>query len=540
MAQNISLKNTHITCLRSGFRSWKFRYLIVIGDIWSENAWNIISCAFVENYRRSRVITTTRHQNVASACLHTPKATEDNFFAIVGTADQHIRTENPSIRRVSFRINHMECDRVISNLDLNRVRSLDLWACAYCRPCLSGLSFSLLRVLHLDVSHWSNDSLLLSCKISCGILGRSPPPLNKISCGTFGTLRMKCKLPEQIRTLRYLRTLDIDANLYGQFPEDVCEAASLSATIVSDNWAPKLPHGIGRLKALRILKGFSVHRRSVEDIRGLGELSNLRELELVVDTQGEPEAVALADALCKLSSWDNLQSLVLDISCWSESNIGELLSSWSPPPRRLRRLQVRHAFFPMVPDCTPLLSRLAFLDFRVQMLSSGGLDALARLPSLALLALHVDQVLFPEGKLAIHGAAFRRLKKFCFSYRVPCDLVFEPGSMPHLHTLDVRFDASKVAVATPSGVMPVRIEHMRFLTGIEHLQSLTSFTAHIYRGWSFDDVIFRVCNTPPMNASHIGSPQELERWILHVYAESILRLALSRHPGHPSVQIKYE
>jgi len=194
----------------------------------------------------------------------------------------------------------------------------------------------------------------------------------------------------------------------------------------------------------------------------------------------------------------------------------------------------------MVPDWTPLLSRLAFLDFRVRMLSSSGLDALARLPSLAHLALDVDQVLLPEGKLAIRSAAFPCLKKFCFSYRVPCDLMFEPGSMPNLHTLDVRFDATRVAVATPSGFMPVRIEHLRFLTGIEHLQSLTSFTAEIYRGCSLDDVIFRLCNKPPMNASHIGSPQELERWFLHVYAEGILRLALSRHPGHPSVQIKYE
>ncbi|XP_025822371.1 putative disease resistance RPP13-like protein 3 [Panicum hallii] len=71
------------------------RYLIVIDDIWSENAWKIISCAFVENYRRSRVITTTRHQNVASACLHTR-----NFHGHVHRVEP---LNNEDSRRLFFR-----------------------------------------------------------------------------------------------------------------------------------------------------------------------------------------------------------------------------------------------------------------------------------------------------------------------------------------------------------------------------------------------------------------------------------------------------
>ncbi|CAO2210426.1 unnamed protein product [Urochloa humidicola] len=44
------------------------RFLVVVDDLWNVRDWNIISCAFPRNDKRSRVMVTTRIEDVAKAC----------------------------------------------------------------------------------------------------------------------------------------------------------------------------------------------------------------------------------------------------------------------------------------------------------------------------------------------------------------------------------------------------------------------------------------------------------------------------------------
>ncbi|CAN6333642.1 unnamed protein product [Urochloa humidicola] len=44
------------------------RYLIIVDDIWSTIAWEFIKFALPENNLHSRIITTTRHSDVAKSC----------------------------------------------------------------------------------------------------------------------------------------------------------------------------------------------------------------------------------------------------------------------------------------------------------------------------------------------------------------------------------------------------------------------------------------------------------------------------------------
>ncbi|KAF7076577.1 hypothetical protein CFC21_081207 [Triticum aestivum] len=64
------------------------RYLIIIDDVWSTQAWHAIKCAFPENDCSSRIIATTRIIDVAKSCC---LSADDRVYELEALSDLHSR-----------------------------------------------------------------------------------------------------------------------------------------------------------------------------------------------------------------------------------------------------------------------------------------------------------------------------------------------------------------------------------------------------------------------------------------------------------------
>lgn len=100
--------------------------------------------------------------------------------------------------------------------------------------------------------------------------------------------------------------------------------------------------------------------------------------------------------------------------------------------------------------------------------------------------------------------------------------MFEPGAMPSLESFGMRFIAERSVPIAP------------VLAGIQHLQSLTTFTAHIDSSSNENRAFIDHLLVP-----HVWSLQEHLWWSYVSSAEYALRNAVSCHPARPRVHIKY-
>uniref|UniRef100_A0A0E0PTT2 Uncharacterized protein n=1 Tax=Oryza rufipogon TaxID=4529 RepID=A0A0E0PTT2_ORYRU len=60
------------------------RYIVILDDIWSSSAWESIKCAFPDNKKGSRIIVTTRNEDVANTCCCRP---QDRIYKIQRLSD---------------------------------------------------------------------------------------------------------------------------------------------------------------------------------------------------------------------------------------------------------------------------------------------------------------------------------------------------------------------------------------------------------------------------------------------------------------------
>ncbi|KAM0848985.1 hypothetical protein ACQ4PT_054020 [Festuca glaucescens] len=222
-------------------------------------------------------------------------------------------------------------------------------------------------------------------------------------------------------------------------------------SIVGSADGTMLPKGIQNMKLVRTLHCSGMSEGSLEDIKGLSKLTNLKELELSTP-YGQCLTVEGVDTLISsIGLVRDLKHLMLD--CDSECDGYERLSdSLSDPPPCLEYLDLETWKLSRVPRWIGELSCLRFLHLFVLHLSSDEVCVLGELPSLISAMLHVSEV--SKNKVVVGTGLFPLLEVFWFQSNedVSTYLSFEAGAMPKLQKLKLGFGWKEWRGATPVGM----------------------------------------------------------------------------------------
>uniref|UniRef100_A0ACD5T6F8 Uncharacterized protein n=1 Tax=Avena sativa TaxID=4498 RepID=A0ACD5T6F8_AVESA len=243
----------------------------------------------------------------------------------------------------------------------------------------------------------------------------------------YGSIELPCAL----KRLVYLETMDLYGDLNNNFPSDIVYLPCLSYL--------RLPsgatgiQGVENMKSLRTLLQFNLNMNSVKDIRGLGELTNLRELELI----GDDVETSKNDALvCSVGKLRNLRNLHISSEVVTDETTQLCLLS-SSPFEHIETLELWFWEFPRVPKWMGDLHCLRFMYLRATETSAEDVQVLGKLASLVLLDFRTRQITGAE-RAVLGKGVFPVLEHFLFwpsKGDVTAFLVLEEGAMPKLRTL---------------------------------------------------------------------------------------------------------
>ncbi|KAM3316628.1 hypothetical protein ACQJBY_034643 [Aegilops geniculata] len=405
------------------------------------------------------------------------KAAQENFLTIVDGS--HAFTElKCNVRRLSIRLDGASNGQEIlsGNSGMSQVRSVMFFGSSQNTPPLS--EFKFLRVVHIDLDYATVDLTGL-CRLY--------------------QLRYLCisdncsyQLPTKIRVLQHLQTLELFS--CDRVPADIIHLPRL---MFLKAWT-RLPDGIGNMKSLRHLFGFDFALYKLDNIRGLGELTNLKFLFLTCGVRKDDWERRM-DALCSsLGNLCHLENLFVDlIGC-----IDGFMPLFPPPAHyRLERLIMQwRCWFSRVPSWMGELHNLCQLKFKVAELLTDGVGILAELP--ALTHLDVETGKATNKVISIERGAFPSLKSFKLLLSSASYLTFQAGAMPRLQRLKLKFN---VHGSEQTGAAPA---------GLEQLLELEELTA-------------KIC-------CHRASESDKRS------AESDLRSAIDMFPSHLLVKVSYE
>uniref|UniRef100_M8B726 Disease resistance protein RPM1 n=1 Tax=Aegilops tauschii TaxID=37682 RepID=M8B726_AEGTA len=245
--------------------------------------------------------------------------------------------------------------------------------------------------------------------------------LDGVIDGSLGNHPSLTMLPDKIRGIQQLETLELGAltNYLVQvsLPPDVVHLRRLLHLTIP--YGTRFPEGIGNLTRIRTLRYFDLSWNSIDSIRDLGGLTNLRDLSI---------------NYTKFNSVADVRKIRMDALSYA---LEKLCSPESSSCCLLQRLHMM-CKLPRVPNSIRELRNLHHLEIEVIEVLEYDVRILARLHSLIHLKLHIFGT--PK-RVIIFGLGFPVLKCFSITCINISFLTFEAGAMSKLQRLGINFNA---------------------------------------------------------------------------------------------------
>ncbi|KAM3317322.1 hypothetical protein ACQJBY_035142 [Aegilops geniculata] len=438
----------------------------------------------VDTDHNDEVLSCKVHDMMLDLIMH--KCREENFITAIDDLQAMIGLQG-NVRRLSLYLDGVIDGTIPGSTRLSQVRALATFGISTYTPPLS--EFKHLRVLTLE---FPTRLVTLDLTGMCHLF-----QLRYLKVvAAYGEI----VLPRKIRRLEQLETLELrtyECSMV-QVPSDIVHLRRLLHLIVPIGIS--LPSRIGSMKSLRTLRGFDLGMNSVDNVRDLGDLTNLKDLEIcrVYRKQlDEAEATKLMNILrISLEKLCNLRYLCME--SYLPSACSDALGSLSASPCPLRRLHLRGCMLSRVPKWIQELHNLYDLALGVKEVLDDDVGIIAQLHSLIRLDLYIFGT--PKERVTICGTGFLALKHFEVTCRWTSYLTFEVGAMPKLQRLEVGFNARGWE------------QHGAAFGGVEHLSGLK-------------EVLVRI--------GGYGAEESSAR-----AAQSALRNAIGLHPSCPTANIK--
>ncbi|KAF8394100.1 hypothetical protein HHK36_020305 [Tetracentron sinense] len=418
------------------------RYVVVLDDIWSIDAWEAIKYALPNSNCSSRIMITTRSSDIASSCKEPyghvynleplddiKKSKEQNFGAIAVAQNTQLHEK---VKHLSIH-NSVGNVYVPQNKSFCHLRSLFMFGVdtlpkLYMRAFFS--SFRMLRVLDLS------DAPLESLPNEI---------VNLFHLRYLSLRRTKIKeLPNSIGKLRNLETLDLGyKNFLCELPNEIFKLKQLrylkfeniKASPISINES-RDQVGIWSLVNLQVLRDINLSQGRGA-ARELGRLTQLRRLG--IRGLRREDGVDLCRSIEKMS---NLR--FLDV----QSNRKEVLDiqSLSSPPMLLQKFYLA-GNLEKFPNWIPSLNNLERIILACCKLRDDPLEVLQTLSNLVWLRLYDA---YDGEELCLKEGGFQRLETLEFFRLERLRLVrLEKGSLPRLQ--NIYMDGCKMLEKVPLG-----------------------------------------------------------------------------------------